>query len=521
MKPATLARRAFCLLCLSASLGAAQSDPLVSKNLPFVFADDAGFWAFAADGLRFSRIDPSKDPLDIRNGQLKLRAGIRGGLGRASTALLFYGYSAGDTAVGGLLALTRDGKPAVDSVAFVRPKNADGITAGAEFSALAQWKDTLVIGAGRAGIAVAMAAEAGHGVLASDSLSFRALPAGEDTGAIAAACARNSACPVAALSGISAKIGEPDSVSALAVDTASDSTWLLIGTRSGLRRGLLGGNAFPTVALPTAKPGTVRIEAIFAQPSRALLWVFTGSEYFFSGDHGRSFHKPPRIAGLSAAPDALGSWNGIKPAAAFVGDTTYINLNLEDPGLFAFRKDTLLANRGTGDLADVRLDKADGLDIETGRLTTLASAPGASGAFLMAGSTFNGIYLRKGGAWSNVNSLKALKNGLEEIITYPTLFSGTTVDGQPEYVRVGYRLKKSGKVTITVYDYAMEKVKTLVKGAARTGGGNRSENPNEDRWDGKDASGRHVSVGTYYILVESDAGEKGWGKAIAVHGRGQ
>jgi hypothetical protein len=522
MTPTTHARRTFAWLCLSASLALAQSDPLVSKNLPYVFADAAGFWAFAADGLRFSRIDPGRDPLDIRNHQLKLRAGIRGGLGRSSTALLFYGYTSGDTTVGGLLALTRDGKPAVDSVSFLRPKNANGITIGAEFSALAQWKDTLVIGAGRAGIAQVKAAPEGDSVLAGDTLVFRALPAGEDTGVAAVVCARNGTCPVAELANVNDKIGEPDSVSALAVDTSADSTWLLIGTRSGLRRGLLAGNTFPTVALPTAKPGAVRIEGVFAEPSRGLLWVFTGSEYFFSGDHGRSFHKPPRVAGLSTAPDSLGSsQNGTKPAAAFAGDTTFINLNLKEPGLIAFRKDTLLANQGTGDMADVLLGQADGFAIESGRLTTLASAPRASGANLIVGSTFNGIYLRKGAAWANVNSLKAVKNGLEEVITYPTLFSGTTEDGQPEYVHLGYRLKKSGKVTITVYDYAMEKVKTVVKGASRQGGGSRSENLNEDRWDGKDASGRHVSIGTYYILVESDAGEKGWGKAIAVHGRGQ
>ena len=41
----------------------------------------------------------------------------------------------------------------------------------------------------------------------------------------------------------------------------------------------------------------------------------------------------------------------------------------------------------------------------------------------------------------------------------------------------------------------------------------------EDRWDGRDRSGRLVSVGTYYILVESDQGEKGWGKAIHLRGR--
>lgn len=522
MKPPISARRAFALLCLSVSLGFAQGDPVVSKNLPYVFADDAGFWAFAADGLRFSRIDPAKDPLDIRNGKLTLRAGIRGGLGRSSTALLFYGYTLGDTTVGGLVTLTRDGKPAAESVSFVRPKASNGITAGAEFSALARWEDTLIIGAGRAGIAVATTAPVGRGILAGDTLTFRALPAGEDTGVAAVVCPRNGTCPVSELAVVNDKIGEPDSVSALAVDTAADSTWLLIGTRTGLRRGLLAGNSFPTVDLPTAKPGAVRIEGIFAEPSRGLLWVFTGSEYFFSGDHGRTFHKPPRIAGLSASPDDLGlPQNGTKPAVAFAGDTSFVNLNLKEPGLIVFRKDTLLANQGTGDLADILLDKADGLEIESGRLTTLAAVPGAGGTVLMAGSTFNGIYLRRGRAWSNVNSLKALKNGLQEVITYPTLFSGTDIDGQPEYVHVGYRLKKSGKVTITVYNYAMEKVKTLVKDARREGGGGRSEKPNEDRWDGKDASGRHVSVGTYYILVSSDAGEKGWGKAIAVHGRGQ
>jgi hypothetical protein len=59
-----------------------------------------------------------------------------------------------------------------------------------------------------------------------------------------------------------------------------------------------------------------------------------------------------------------------------------------------------------------------------------------------------------------------------------------------------------------------------VKGSLRKGGGSRSENPAEDRWDGKDQHGRHVSVGVYYIRVETDKGENGWGKAIALHGRG-
>jgi hypothetical protein len=105
------------------------------------------------------------------------------------------------------------------------------------------------------------------------------------------------------------------------------------------------------------------------------------------------------------------------------------------------------------------------------------------------------------------------------VITYPTLLTGALVDGAPEQVRLGYRRKKDGRVTITVFNSAMAKVRTLVKSAPRRGGIARSENPAEDRWDGRDAGGRFVSVGTYYILVESDQGERGFGKALVVRGR--
>jgi flagellar hook assembly protein FlgD len=86
-------------------------------------------------------------------------------------------------------------------------------------------------------------------------------------------------------------------------------------------------------------------------------------------------------------------------------------------------------------------------------------------------------------------------------------------------VRIGYRLKKSGRVTITIYDYAMEKVRVIVRNAPRQGGIARSESISEDRWDGRDSGGHLVSVGTYYIHVVSDQGEAAFGKVICVRGR--
>lgn len=517
-------------LCLTLCAGpaSAQSDPLVSKSIQRVLADEGGFWAFAADGLRYSRIDPFSEAPDIRNGTVPFHGGVRGGVGRTASALVFFGYSQPDTiTVGAIASLDRNGETSVDTVAFFRPKGSNSsVTVGVELSALALWGDTLVIGGGTGGFALARVRDEGKGVLADDSLVFRALPDGEDTAAAAFRCAVNAVCPVAAIAVVAETIGFPDSVAAVAVDSSADTTWLLIGTSTGLRRGPLSGDSFPKVDLPTDNAsGSVRIESIHADPARSLLWVFSGSEYFFSGDHGRTFHKAPRVPGVAGAPDSLTGFNPA-PRAANIDDTTFVNFNLDDPGLVLFRKDTVLANKGTGAFADLLFDEADGLPIQRGQggLTDLAVVRKGNEVALAAGTTGKGLMLRKTGGsntgdWVNVNSLKQVKNGLQEVITFPTLFSGTSPDGSPEYVNLGYRLKKDGNVTITVYDYAMEKVKTIVKGSRRKGGGSRSEDPVQDRWDGRDASGRHVSVGTYYILVESDKGEKGWGKAIAVHGR--
>jgi hypothetical protein len=523
--------RAAASLGLLAGLVLGQSDPLVSKEISRLIADQDGFWAFARDGVRYSRIDPFKEPLDIRNGTAPFKGGVRGGVGRKFSALVFFDYAKSDSVtVGAVAALDQDGKAPADSVLFLRPSGQNkNVTLGVEVSALALWHDTVVIGGGYGGIALAKAKTEGQGALAGDSLIFRALPEGEDTAVSALRCPLNKTCTVSPIAEIADKAGFPDSVAALAVDSAADSVWLLIGTHTGLRRGLLNGSSFPKVALDTAKPNrAIRIERIHADARRNILWVFSGSEYFFSGDHGRTFHKPPRPPGVASAPDSLTGFNPA-PEAVNHDDTTFVNFNLKQPGspgLVVFRKDTVLANKGTGDFADIILDAADGLPLETGRLTSLAIVTKGGQTALASGSTAQGLFLRKSGgsnpgAWTSVNSLKELKGGLEEVITFPTLFSGTAPDGSQEFVNLGYRLKKDGKVTITVYNYAMEKVKALVKNAPRKGGGNRSENPAEDRWDGKDANGRHVSVGVYYIRVESDQGEKGWGKAIAVRGRGQ
>jgi hypothetical protein len=132
----------------------------------------------------------------------------------------------------------------------------------------------------------------------------------------------------------------------------------------------------------------------------------------------------------------------------------------------------------------------------------------------VAGSRNRGLYfLKSGGDWVNINRRRKVEKDLKEVITFPTIFDGS------EPVGIGYQLNKDAAITIEVYNYAMEPVKTIVKNSERKGGGGRSENPNQDRWDGRDANGSFVSAGVYYVKVKSDKGYRGWGKVMVVSGR--
>lgn len=519
---------AFPLLAVLASAAFGQGDPLVSKSVRLL-ADGERVWAFADNGIDYSRIDLFTDPPAISGGKLDFRSGISGGVGRPRSLLVFFNHRASDTArLGGIASLDRDGKTDLDTLLFrPAPGRNNSLNAGVEISALAIWRDSVVIGGGRAGFAFARLRPEGQGALDADSLRFHALPSGEDTASVQVRCALGVACRFD-LSDFAQMVGEPDSVAALAVDSASaDSVWLLIGTQAGLRRGLLGGNDFPRVTLPGDSSGQrVRIEGFHVDSRSNLLWVFTASRYYFSDDHGRTFRVPPDLPGVATRLSSTLSGFSPAPEAANVGDTTFVNFNIDQAGLVMFRKDSVLTNAGGEPPFDILVAAEDGLDVSItqGRPTNLAVVSGGAFTALAVGTTKKGLFYRffgpgQGPEWRNLNSLKRLRGGLDEIITYPTLFTGTGPGGETEYVQIGYRLKKDGRVTITVYNYAMEKVKTIVSKARRLGGGGRSENPDEDRWDGRDRSGRLVSVGTYYILVESDQGEKGWGKAIHIRGR--
>jgi hypothetical protein len=517
------------------ALAASDSASLAAKSIGQVYAVRNRVFAFSADGASYSALDLFGAQPAVTTREWKWLGGAEGGEPWSNSLLLRANYWISDSQrVARATSLQFNGAfRGGDSLIFADRVGADTasrLANSANLTALAvrvaASDTTAALGFGRLGVAYAkLAPQNADSLFDKDTIAFLAFPAASDTAVAIHACRWNAPCRVDTLTGPLAATGALDSVVALAVDSsAADSAWLLVATQKGLRRGRWGGTYFPYVALPDTTPAAVR--SVYASPSRSLLWIFTGSRYYFSDNHGASFRVPPNATGVSYSPGAFTGFSPERaPSAAFRGDTTFINFNFDRRGLVLFRKDTVLANTGTG-LGEVLLDTADGLDLTGGEgsLTMLAVARGSlsTQSVLVVGTTVKGVFYRRldvaGGDFANINRQKTLKGKLAEVITYPTLISAGKACGD-EYSRLGYRLGKDGRVTITVYNYAMEKVRTIVRDARRATVAGRSENIAEDRWDGCDESGRFVSVGTYYVLVQSDQGEKAFGKVLVTRGR--
>lgn len=92
-----------------------------------------------------------------------------------------------------------------------------------------------------------------------------------------------------------------------------------------------------------------------------------------------------------------------------------------------------------------------------------------------------------------------------EAYAYPNPFSP-----DDEVCRIHYRAGASGSVSVTVHDFAMQPVRTIVRNAARTAGVEHDE-----IWDGTTDDGKRAANGVYYINVETD-GASAWTKVIVL-----
>ena len=117
---------------------------------------------------------------------------------------------------------------------------------------------------------------------------------------------------------------------------------------------------------------------------------------------------------------------------------------------------------------------------------------------------------------------KDIKNGLGETYALPGILSDNYRLAGTSQTTFIYRLSRDAQVTIKIYDFTMQHVKTIVNNEPRkamsTG---RSTDPAHDVWDGTTTFGKPVAPGLYYFKITASTGERAFGKIIVAKGRSE
>jgi flagellar hook assembly protein FlgD len=115
-----------------------------------------------------------------------------------------------------------------------------------------------------------------------------------------------------------------------------------------------------------------------------------------------------------------------------------------------------------------------------------------------------------------------IKGGLEETYALPGIITDDYRAPKASRTTFVYKLSRDANVTIRIYDYAMQYVKSVIENAQRKAATplGRSTDGWLDVWDGTTASGRPVAPGVYYYKITVSTGERSFGKIVVAKGQG-
>ncbi|MBP1648977.1 MAG: hypothetical protein H6Q30_2422 [Bacteroidetes bacterium] len=109
-----------------------------------------------------------------------------------------------------------------------------------------------------------------------------------------------------------------------------------------------------------------------------------------------------------------------------------------------------------------------------------------------------------GGNWQVIRTYVPSNNRATSY-AYPNPFSP-----QMEKVRIHYSTGNApAEVTIELFDFGMNRIRTLIKGVSRSG-------EQDEIWDGRTGTGMPVPNGVYFYRVTMDNDEPSWGKVMVL-----
>ena len=94
---------------------------------------------------------------------------------------------------------------------------------------------------------------------------------------------------------------------------------------------------------------------------------------------------------------------------------------------------------------------------------------------------------------------------------FPSPFTPSRPTSNRNSTQVSYSLSESAEVTVRIYNFAGNLIKTLVKDVYRKGQENHTE-----KWYGRDGKGEIVANGVYFYIIETSTGHETYGKVMVL-----
>ena len=164
------------------------------------------------------------------------------------------------------------------------------------------------------------------------------------------------------------------------------------------------------------------------------------------------------------------------------------------------------------------------LDWNALRVNDVHAAPNGDGTHRLWIATSLGLFyspVERDGELSTepllfTNRSLDLDAGVDHVRAVPTLLTDEATG-----VTFKYRLSKPAAVTIQVFDWNMDLVRTVVRDADRPAApkGQVSTREGRDKWDGRNEAERTVAPGVYYYKVTTSTGGRAFGKIVVALSR--
>lgn len=221
---------------------------------------------------------------------------------------------------------------------------------------------------------------------------------------------------------------------------------------------------------------------------------------------------------LSRTTDGGNYWEILMPEVqAFDVDFRYYgtNNNLTGADVLSATTEGLFRSNNNGTTwlaAPLIVDHNSKRTVDTKMFRAVTSnSKNSVDADIWIGASSNGIikFEDNGGYW-NGNWTVYLNSGdpvpVSKTFAFPNPFSPDN-----EVVRIKYNIQNSSNVTIRIFDFGMNLVRTLIQNASRGANDNQIE-----IWDGKDESGKIVPNGVYFYRVDVGSQEPMFGKIMVL-----